>query len=637
MRKKKKKISKKKVILTSIAIAAIFFVIYLFTPKEDIIDYATHIVERGDIIQTVSETGVVKLPKKIDLSFSTQGQLKEIYFDIGDVVKEGDVIAVLNNDSLRIRERELLANLEITQANLAKLLAGASKEDIDISEANVSQALVAHNTSKREFKTIKASAEESVSQAQETLNDLWSSDVSDVTVYEQAIELAQLNLKNTKDASENVLNNSINSGVIQVNTKLNTIQAALDSITQILEDDDISSVFSIKDLVFKQLTQDSHDSAKALLAEARLLSNTAMKSKDQNDLEVSIKTTILALSSTNNALNNCFNALESSITSSVFSQAELNSYKAEVSAHLSAISAAALSLEASRQSIETAVLNHRAAGERAAEDLVQAKVNYNNAVIQAENRLSSAKFLKNQQIEAAQSRVDSTQEVLLVAQVNLNKINASVNEHDLVLAQSQVRQSQAALDLLRKQIKDTEIRAPFDATVSRVFYEVGEQVSPLSNAVSILGKSDFEVEVLISETDIYKLKVGNKVELTLDALGFDLKFPAYVDFVEPAETRIQDVIYYKVKIKFVESVNLIGVKHGMTANVEIMTNESNSVLYLPSRTILEGNGRGRYIRVLKGGEVIERNVKTGLRGDGGQVEVLFGVEEGDEVILYIRD
>ena len=636
MSKKKKKISKKKKIISVVAMISVCLIVYLAIPKPEVIDYATAIVKRGIIEQTISETGVVKLPKKIDLGFNTVGKLQELNYNVGDLVNEGAVLAQLHNENLKIRERELVANLEIAKANRAKLLDGATRSDVAVAEANASQVKSAYNSAKKELLKITSSSEEAVSQATKTLDDLWSSDQANITVYEQAIELAQLNLNNTKITYQKAIDNSENTSLIEVDSKLSLANSALDSVKKILDDDDAKLLFGVKNSAYVEKTKLDRDLSLEQISTARDTLEISKITKARSDINDTLNAALLALNTTYSSIKNCINALENSITSSGFSQTELNAYKTEMNAHSTGVGTAILSIEVSRQSYSQSILSYDTSVERAEEEYNQAKVNYNNAVLQAQNTLSSAKLSKDQLIEAAHSRVSAAEKALLIAEVNLVKVKEPANKHDVSLADSQVRQAEAALDGVKQQIKDTQIISPFKAIISKINYDVGEQVSGAMNVISILGESDFEIEVLVSETDVFKVKVGDLVLITLDALGDDEIFEGIVDFVEPAETRIQDVIYYKTKVKFNDNNRLLGVKHGMTSNVEIQAAIKGNVLTLPGRAVLETNGNGKHVRKLIDGVVEEIPVTTGLRGDGGQVEIISGVTEGDEIVLYVR-
>lgn len=171
--------------------------------------------------------------------------------------------------------------------------------------------------------------------------------------------------------------------------------------------------------------------------------------------------------------------------------------------------------------------------------------------------------------------------------------------------------------------------------VTDLKYEEGEQVLSGNPVVTLLGESKFDIEVLVSEADITKVSIDDSVEITLDAYSDDDKMYGKIIFIEPAETVIQDVIYYKVEIIF-EPGDLL-VKSGMTANVTITTAEKSDVVTVPNRSVIDRNGDGKFIRVLIGNELIERKVVTGLKGDGGSVEILDGVKAGEIVVTSIKE
>jgi len=75
------------------------------------------------------------------------------------------------------------------------------------------------------------------------------------------------------------------------------------------------------------------------------------------------------------------------------------------------------------------------------------------------------------------------------------------------------------------------------------------------------------------------------------------------------------------------------IKPGMTANISVKGPSQANVLVIPQRAVISKNGN-RFVRVLKGKEIVETEVKTGLRGSDGNVEITDGLKNGDIVILF---
>jgi multidrug efflux pump subunit AcrA (membrane-fusion protein) len=115
-------------------------------------------------------------------------------------------------------------------------------------------------------------------------------------------------------------------------------------------------------------------------------------------------------------------------------------------------------------------------------------------------------------------------------------------------------------------------------------------------------------------------------------LGKDVKFMGKIINIDPASTEIQGVVYYKVKVSLIDN-NDIRVKSGMTANVVVNTDSRTNILYLPSRAVLSKDGDQKYVRVLINNQIIEKDVVLGMKGDNGIVEIVSGVNQGDEIVL----
>ena len=66
--------------------------------------FITEEVKRGKIAQTVSATGEISATNLVDVGAQVSGQIKKMHVKIGDVVKEGDLIAEIDKIANKIRE-----------------------------------------------------------------------------------------------------------------------------------------------------------------------------------------------------------------------------------------------------------------------------------------------------------------------------------------------------------------------------------------------------------------------------------------------------------------------------------------------------------------------------------------------------
>jgi HlyD family secretion protein len=89
---------------------------------------------------------------------------------------------------------------------------------------------------------------------------------------------------------------------------------------------------------------------------------------------------------------------------------------------------------------------------------------------------------------------------------------------ELALAQAQVAQAQAALDLAKQNLVNATIVAPFDGTVLWVTPKVGETAAPGVPAITFADLTHMQVQVGVDENALPLIQVGQSATITLDAL-----------------------------------------------------------------------------------------------------------------------
>ncbi|MCX6797834.1 MAG: efflux RND transporter periplasmic adaptor subunit, partial [Candidatus Falkowbacteria bacterium] len=120
-----------------------------------------------------------------------------------------------------------------------------------------------------------------------------------------------------------------------------------------------------------------------------------------------------------------------------------------------------------------------------------------------------------------------------------------------------------------------------------------------------------------------------------DALGPDHHFNGKILTINPASTVISGVVDYLMKADF---PIIPDIKPGMTANMTILIASKDKVLAVSSSAIINQNGQ-QYIRVIddsKKKTYHQVPVQVGLQADGGLVEITSGLNEGQEIVTYIK-
>lgn len=238
----------------------------------------------------------------------------------------------------------------------------------------------------------------------------------------------------------------------------------------------------------------------------------------------------------------------------------------------------------------------------------------------------------NAQLLQAQAGVKAQKETL--DNMKRKKDDYTTDQRDTQRAE--IVKAEAAVAAIANQLKELVVYAPFDGTVVKKGVERGETITANSTVVTIAQDGDLELESNVPESDIIKVDLGQKAEITLDAFSSEDKFSATVSEIEPAATVIQDVVYYKIKLKFDNPDARF--KNGMSADIDIRTAEKKGVIFVPMRAVKTENGQ-KYVEILKdekNGVTEKINVTTGMEGDDGMVEIKSDLVGGERVVTLTK-
>lgn len=230
-------------------------------------------------------------------------------------------------------------------------------------------------------------------------------------------------------------------------------------------------------------------------------------------------------------------------------------------------------------------------------------------------------------LNTASQNISSQKIAVAQAKAELDLKEAGSTPEDIAAEQAQVESAQAAVASVQAKIANAEIVAPISGVVTQFDAKVG-QVAGSEALISIISDGAFEVDADVPETDIGKLAVGNAVSMTFDAFPGET-FSGKVFYIDPAETVLQGVVDYKVKVSFDTADPRM--KSGLTANLDIATAHKDNVLILPEYAILE-NDQGSFVETDVKGKTVQTPVTLGLQDDKGNVEVVSGVTEGEQVL-----
>lgn len=163
-------------------------------------------------------------------------------------------------------------------------------------------------------------------------------------------------------------------------------------------------------------------------------------------------------------------------------------------------------------------------------DATRAALDYGRAV-----RLKEATFATQQRVDAALADRDRTVAAAenTEAAVAAARANLSVVEAQIVEATRVGEELKTALDKARRDLGFTEIRAPFDGTVGNKAAQPGQYVQPGTRLMALVPLDSVYVEANFKETQIGRLKPGQKALLSVDAYA-EQPIEGVVESVAPA-------------------------------------------------------------------------------------------------------
>ncbi|MCK4891042.1 MAG: efflux RND transporter periplasmic adaptor subunit, partial [Candidatus Pacebacteria bacterium] len=267
-------------------------------------------------------------------------------------------------------------------------------------------------------------------------------------------------------------------------------------------------------------------------------------------------------------------------------------------------------------------------------DSAQAAVNSaTSALNSSQESLAATQASVDSKINTAENAVKSAEGALKQAQDQLALKTAKPSYSEISLYTAQVREARASAELIESQISDSILIAPQGGIITEINGEVGETITSAVNFISIIASENFEIKANISEVDIAKVKIDDEVEITFDALGPDKEFAGSVTEIDPAQTEISGVIYYKTTTIFSGDSEII--KPGMTSNLDIITAQKDNTIMIPFQALKEKDGQ-KYVQVLEDDVARDIFVEVGLRGDIN-IEVLSGLNGGEDVVTFVEE
>ena len=276
-------------------------------------------------------------------------------------------------------------------------------------------------------------------------------------------------------------------------------------------------------------------------------------------------------------------------------------------------------------------------------------------------------------LKLAQSRLEVAKAQVAQFETQLKVARNNIEQSRTAAKAAMARSQSAAADLTRAsdQLKKTTLVSPLSGVITQLLVEKGERAQPgiMSNPqatlMTIADLSVIQAELKVDETDIVNLTIGDRAEVTVDALP-DQVFEGEVTEIGNSPIQASTGSTQEAKdFKVVVTLNNPSPKlrPGMSCTGDITTDTRRDVLVIPRQALTvrdvevdkDGNyhppdlrTKGNVARAddstetekkeLEGVFVIEENkiarfrpIKTGITGES-DTEVLENLKEGEEIV-----
>lgn len=203
-----------------------------------------------------------------------------------------------------------------------------------------------------------------------------------------------------------------------------------------------------------------------------------------------------------------------------------------------------------------------------------------------------------------------------------------VRQEEIKMAEANIEQLEAAVQVAKAARDNTMVKAPFGGIIAKVMRDKGEAVTMGMPLLQLVEPNDSYVEAPFDEANAAEIKIGQKVRLNLDAYR-DVNFTGVVEFISPVVTMNPDLSRtLNIRVKVEDNAEKF--LPGMSADVVILIDEKDQVLFAPTESLI----RGEAAYVIENGRARRREVKTGL-GNWNTVEILEGLNEGETLITSV--
>ncbi|MBM3159975.1 MAG: efflux RND transporter periplasmic adaptor subunit [Bacteroidetes bacterium] len=189
-----------------------------------------------------------------------------------------------------------------------------------------------------------------------------------------------------------------------------------------------------------------------------------------------------------------------------------------------------------------------------------------------------------------------------------------------------LKTAELQLKQLQRQLKSTNILAPFSGVVSKKMVDLGSMIAPGTPIVELIDISALKLTVSVPERDILKFEKGQKIIAKADIHGSK----TFEGEIKVIGIQADAAHNYKVQASVTNSTEY-KILAGMYGSLSLINSSSLTALSIPRKALI-GSTKKPQVYVVKNGKSVLTNFNSGT-SDGDYIEVISGLTSSDEIVV----
>ncbi|EFI41938.1 HlyD family efflux transporter periplasmic adaptor subunit [Peptoniphilus sp. oral taxon 386] len=581
-------------------------------------------LKKKEFVSAVNESGKVLSEDSAQIYAEKSLPVKEINIEVGMQVKKGDVIARLDDTTIKqqiaIKSAMIGATNKSTSLqvkNAQDKLDEALKNKSDgtngsVVSANnaVTAAYDAWITAEKTYNNYKKSLEEGYNEQlvanKSTMDSLQNGANSAGLNYAQSNDRLNKEIQSLNESGRLAYMKSVELGNLKARDSENDRRIAeLQRKQETLKAQ--STAPQIDPVLSARLTQANSDMVNL---KNRLEFEKLRVPKDENEIN------ILQLSVENQ--QKLIDSIQAEIKNSMIDNSSLIKELENVTNQISELNTISKDLKAKIVELESDIKKYQAEVETGRKTIDEKKKDFEQQRLALENankNISSNVEQKNLSDKSRQDMLKSYRKnaddlkhayenaiknVKVAEVAQDNEINALKNNLKTAGANGDTTVNSIELKNLYQDLERTVIKAPMDGTITEKNLIQGQVPTDYVAKIETIDRTI--VESQIKEFDLNRVKVGMDVEITSDAFGKDKIFKGKVESINPTPSKKRDQsqnsneVVYTTKISF-DDTSVTDLKPGMSIRVKYVMEKKQNVFVVPSDAIYEKNKKSFILAV----------------------------------------